>query len=201
MPGRDAAELTATVLVDRYWWRLTEPAAAEEAVAALDRTTAYAAYLRAQLAYTRVLFDDAPRADDHRVLDEGFGTAAGDQALRGWGLFWLGVAADNVHPDPGEAVRRYRQAEALCRDDPLLESYVVRHLAAHPNHGEAERLQRRSLHLRAAVGARPQVAAAQAALADALPHGPERDTLLETARATADELGLTWLRTLVLANL
>jgi hypothetical protein len=55
-------------------------------------------------------------------------------------------------------------------------------------------LLRRSLHLRASVGAVPQVAAAQAALAEALPPGAERSTLLEVALATARELELTWLR-------
>jgi hypothetical protein len=54
---------------------------------------------------------------------------------------------------------------------------------------------RRSLHLRSASGMRPQTAAAQLALARELPTGdPERSTLVETSRATANELGLAWVR-------
>jgi hypothetical protein len=56
-------------------------------------------------------------------------------------------------------------------------------------------LLRRSYHLRAALGARPQTAAAAAALAEALPpESTERDHLLQTAAATARELNLTWLK-------
>jgi hypothetical protein len=78
-----------------------------------------------------------------------------------------------------------------------LESYVVRHLGGHASVSdpvEAELLLRRSLHLRAALRARPQVAAAQAALAGVLPPGGERQTLLELARVTAAELDLPVLR-------
>jgi hypothetical protein len=51
-------------------------------------------------------------------------------------------------------------------------------------------------HLRAALGARPQTAAAAATLAEALPaetESAQRDHLLRTAAATARELDLTWL--------
>lgn len=86
----------------------------------------------------------------------------------------------------------------LCRnDDLLLESYVVRHLGGHAierDRSEGEMLLRRSLHLRAALGARPQTAAAQVTLASQLPEGPEREMLREAARATTKELGLTWLK-------
>ncbi|WP_042363815.1 hypothetical protein [Streptacidiphilus neutrinimicus] len=54
-------------------------------------------------------------------------------------------------------------------------------------------LLRRSLHLRAALGARPQVAAAQMSLWQELPEGPERELLREGALSTAQELGLTWM--------
>jgi hypothetical protein len=54
-------------------------------------------------------------------------------------------------------------------------------------------LLRRSLQLRAGLGARPQVAAAQLALAGELPPGPEPDELREIGRRTADELGIPWL--------
>jgi hypothetical protein len=65
---------------------------------------------------------------------------------------------------------------------------------------EGEMLLRRSLHLRSALGTRPQVAAAQATLAGELPEGPERTILREAAGASADELGLTWVKG-ALANL
>ena len=52
---------------------------------------------------------------------------------------------------------------------------------------------RRSLQLRAALGARPQTAAAQIALASELPPGPEADELREIGRRTARELGIPWL--------
>ena len=53
---------------------------------------------------------------------------------------------------------------------------------------------RRSLHLRAALGARPQTVAAQAALADNLPENdPERAELMQTSRAGAEELRIGWL--------
>jgi hypothetical protein len=52
---------------------------------------------------------------------------------------------------------------------------------------------RRSYHLRAALGARPQTAAAAFTLAGELSPGPEADLLRETAGLTAHELRLTWL--------
>ena len=52
-------------------------------------------------------------------------------------------------------------------------------------------LFRRCLHLRATLGVRPLVAAAQLTLADELPDGAERETLREAAAATVEQLGLT----------
>ena len=52
---------------------------------------------------------------------------------------------------------------------------------------------RRSYHLRASLGARPQTAAAALTLAGELPPGTEADQLREAAALTARELGLTWL--------
>jgi hypothetical protein len=53
---------------------------------------------------------------------------------------------------------------------------------------------RRSLHLRAALGARPQTIAAQAALADDLPEDdPERAELIRIFRPGAEELRIGWL--------
>nr|WSZ11962.1 hypothetical protein OH837_00655 [Streptomyces canus] len=52
---------------------------------------------------------------------------------------------------------------------------------------------RRSLHLRAALGARPQPIAAQALLADNLPENdPERAELMRTFRPSAEELHIGW---------
>lgn len=58
---------------------------------------------------------------------------------------------------------------------------------------EATRWLRRSYHLRAALGARPQTAAAALTLAVELPVGPEADQLREVASIAARELRLTWL--------
>src|SRR5690349_1966137 len=158
--GDDAAVARARILVERHWWRLDDPAAAEAAVEVLDAGGAESRYLRAQLAYTRVLFGRDPRPDDAATADAGFQAAARDGALRGWGAFWLGIVADNVHGDPATAGTRYAEALRLSRaaGDPLLESYAVRHLGgqamAH-DRTEGELLLRRSLYLRAALGARP----------------------------------------------
>jgi hypothetical protein len=103
-----------------------------------------------------------------------------------------------VYADPDTARQRYGEALALCRDDGdlLLESYVARHQGGHlieSDRPAGELLLRRSLYLRSALGARPQTAAAQATLAGELPPGQERDMLVQAARSTASELGLTWL--------
>lgn len=198
-PDADVAELRAQILVDRYWWRLDDPAPTLAALDALEPASLQAVYLRAQLAYLRILFGRDPLPDDARTATTGFRTAAHDECLRGWGAFWLGVLADNVHDDAVTAQTRYNEALDLCRKngDLLLESYVVRHLGGHAierDHSEGEMLLRRSLHLRSALGARPQVAAAQVTLAGELSESREREMLREAARATADDLGLTWLK-------
>jgi hypothetical protein len=198
-PDADVAELRAQILVDRHWWRLDDPAPAHAAVDALAPTSVQARYLHAQLAYTRILFGRDPLPDDAQTADAGFQAATQEESLRGWGAFRCGVLAENIHDDLTTAKTRYDEALQWCRKegDLLLESYVVRHVGGHVikhDRSQGEMLLRRSLHLRSALGARPQVAAAQAALADELPEGPERETLRETARATADELGLSWLK-------
>jgi hypothetical protein len=199
LPGQDgdAAGRRAGILVDRYWWRLDDPAPAEQAVAGLE-DQARRGYLAAQLAYTRLLFRLGPRPGDEQAIADGLREAVRHGGLRGWATFWQGVVADNLHGDPGTAARRYGEALAQCRagQDLLLESYVVRHQGAHLIDGDplaGEMLLRRSLYLRAALGARPLTAAAQATLAGVLQPGAERDTLLQAARATAAELSLTWL--------
>jgi hypothetical protein len=198
-PDASVAEMRAQILLDRYWWRLDSAVAAEAALDGLTPDSLPAKYLYAQLAYLRILFNHDPQPGDARTADTGFRAAAADESLRGWGTFWLGVVADNVDHDPVTATTRYAEALKLCRQDGdlLLESYVVRHLGGHiieQDRGEGERLLRRSLHLRSALGARPQVAAAQVTLASELPDCPERETLREAALATVDELGLTWLK-------
>jgi hypothetical protein len=187
----------ATIVVDRYWWRLGDPAPAERAVAGLGDPV-LRGYLAAQLAYTRILFKLGPRPADEQVMHAGLQEAARDETLRAWATFWQGVVADNVHDDPDTAGQRYAEALALCRDgdDLLLESYVVRHQGAHlieSDRPAGEMLLRLSLSLRSALGARPQTAAAQTTLAHELPPGEERDMLIRAARSTASELGLTWL--------
>jgi hypothetical protein len=114
------------------------------------------------------------------------GPAEANPDVRAWATFWLGVLAENLRHDQPAATARYAEALPLAREqgDRLLESYVVRHqgfhlLAEQPAEGLA--LLRRSLYLRAGLGARPQVAAAEALLADALPPGDEPDTLRDAA--------------------
>jgi hypothetical protein len=170
---------------------------AQAAIDVLEPTSLRAIYLRAQLAYARILFDIDPHADDAQAVGAGFAAAAADEALAGWGAFWLGVVADNVDNDPDRAQLCYADAMRLCRQsrDLLLESYVARHLGGHAvDPAQAESFLRRSLHLRSTLGTRPLVAAAQLALAAELPAGPERETLRESAAVTAEELGLTWLK-------
>jgi hypothetical protein len=189
----------AQILADRFWWRLDDPAPAESAVAGLAAADpALARFCAAQLAYTRFLFQASPRPGDPELAADGFTAGAEDERIAGWGTFWLGVLADNMQHSPAGAVPRYTEALAWARDrgDPMLESYAVRHLGDHAlQAGDAAGLGllRRSYQLRAALGARPQTAAAAATLAAALPAGAEADQLRETALLTARELDLSWL--------
>ncbi|MFC4585947.1 hypothetical protein [Sphaerisporangium corydalis] len=116
--------------------------------------------------------------------------------LAGWGRFWLGALADNVAKDPASAAEHYAAAAVHTPGDHLLESYVARHQGFHllrSDHAEAVTLLRRSYVLRSALGARPQTAAAAAALADVLPAGREGRDLREAALLTARDLELSWL--------
>jgi hypothetical protein len=195
----DELPARAEVLVDRFFWRLDGAAAAEEAVTALRPSDpALAGFLDAQVRYTRLLFGLDPRPDDLERTREQFAAATTDARLAGWATFWVGVLADNVDGDADVAGSAYRQAldHAVQHGDALLESYAVRHIGGHlleqdREHGIAQ--LRRSYHLRAALGARPQTAAAAVTLAGELPSGTEADQLLEAARLTARELGLSWL--------
>ena len=198
----EATALRAELLTDRFWWRLDGQAEAEQAVAALGGEDGpLGAFFGGQLAYTRLLFGQSPRPGDLARAREGFDSAARDQRLAGWGSFWRGVTAELLEQDQAAAAGCYARAlAASLRDaDPLLESYALRHQAGHVMESGTDRetgldLLRRSYHLRAALGARPQTAAAAATLAEALPpESTERGHLLQTAAATARELNLTWL--------
>jgi hypothetical protein len=188
----------AEILTDRHLWRLDPP---ENAFAAIDEIDpvdpALTVLLRSQLIYWHQLFKlGSPDAyGDHDPVD-GFAQAAKDPRLAGWATFWHAVAVENLRQDPagaGPCYERARQA-AIKTEDRLLESYAIRHqgvqLLAEDRTGGIH-LLRRSLQLRAACGARPQVIAAQMALADVLGGGPEADDLREIASAAAVQLGLT----------
>jgi tetratricopeptide (TPR) repeat protein len=198
-PETDRLSLIAEIQVDLHWWRMDDPVQAAIAVRRLDPKSAPSQYLRARMAYQRILFDDDPRADDLKTATSGFTFASGDHQLRHWGTFYLGLLADNVLGEPLQALHCYHQAYDGCRNnaDVLLESYVVRQLGGQikaQDTAQAEMLLRRSLHLRSTLGVRPLVAASQLTLADVLADGPERNTLLAAARITVNELNLTWLK-------
>ncbi|MET8276200.1 MULTISPECIES: hypothetical protein [unclassified Streptomyces] len=196
----EAAELRAQILVERHWWRLDDPAQATEAVRALPAALPHAQLLSGQLAYTRLLFGLDPDDGDEALAESAFQAAAVHPTTAGWGAFWMGVLRQNIAQDDAAARPLFDEALRISRvgEIPLLESYAVRHLAglkAEQDRAAAELLFRRSLHLRAALGARPQTAAAQVTLAGELPEGdPERELLLEAARSVTEELDLTWLR-------
>jgi hypothetical protein len=195
----DAVAQRAEIVVDRFWWRLDDPAAAEEAVSdLLPSDPVFAGYLGAQVRYTRLVFGLDPHSEDLRRVREDFTAATADARLAAWAVFWLGVLADNIDSDPGTAGSAYQQAleQARERGDALLESYVVRHLGAHlvkQNREQGIAQLRWSYHLRASLGARPQTAAAALTLARELEPGSEADQLREAAGLTARELELTWL--------
>jgi len=192
LAAAEDADTRAELLVDRFFWQGQDHDAAEEAIAALDPASATTRYERGRHAYSRLLFDHEVRPDDRAVAKAGFEAAAADPELAGWGEFYLGAFADNLAEDPATAKEHFDKAATLTGGDPLLESYVVRHLSGHDPENATD-LLRRSLYLRATLGYRPQTAAAMAALAGALPDGPEREQLVEAALITARELGLSWL--------
>lgn len=150
----------------------------------------WALLIRARVSYHHRLFG----LEGGEGLDEAaiFGAAPG-----GWAAFWHGVVQDNVHENMDAANASYARALELTPDDPFLESYVVRHQGANMIETDRERglaLMRRSLNLRAALGARPQTAAAQITLAHFLgSDDPEAKELREIGLATAAELKLKWL--------
>jgi hypothetical protein len=195
----DAAALRAEILVERHVWRLDQPAAAIAAVRALPGS-ALAALLFGQLEYWRRLFE----LDGEPIIADpvaAFAEAAADPALAGWAAFHHAISTENLHDDGIAAKAGYQRALeiALATGDRFLESYVVRHQGDQliNRWGEQDAglaLLRRSLQLRASLGARPQVAAAQTALAGELPAGSEADELRDCAQHAARELGIPWLQ-------
>ncbi|NUR46552.1 MAG: hypothetical protein HOV71_00320 [Hamadaea sp.] len=183
-------EIRAELLIDRFFWQGEDHDAAQSAVDALDPASTAGRYLAARHAYSRLLFQHEVRPDDQAVVQMGYEAAAADPQLAGWGEFHLGVFSDNVLEDPVAAKTHYDRAAK--DDDPLLQSYVVRHLSVHEPERALDHL-RHSLYLRATLGYRPQTAAAMVALADALPEGDERQHLRAAALVTAQELQLSWL--------
>lgn len=191
--------LRADILTDRHMWRLNEPDQALAAIEVIrDSQPQEARFLTAQLEYwRRILRPGAAEISGDPVA--AFASLADDERFGGWSGFWYAVSLDNIEHDGPAAVPGYERALDHARGygDLLLESYAVRHLGGHAwDAGEKERgvaLFERSLDLRAARGARPHTAAAQAALADVLGQTPRADVLRAIVAATAEELGLTWL--------
>jgi hypothetical protein len=197
--GPDAEpELRAEIAVDRWFFQIEGHEEAEKAVAALDPASPTAQLLTARLAYSRLLFQRDPRADDRAVAEAGYRAAAQsrDEKQRGWAEYHWGVLLDNIDEDAAGALARYETALEIATKscDGYFESYIIRHLAHLKEPAERIAMLRRSLHLRAALGARPQTIAAQAALAEDLPEDdPERAELIRTFRPGAEELRIGWL--------
>ena len=202
--GPQALLLRAEILVERHMWRLDQP---DEALAAVERLRDAqpepAAFLTGQLEYwRRILRPGAPQIADDPIAT--FAALAADERFGGWTGFWHAVSLELLGRDASAAAVGYERAlaEATARGDLLLESYAVRHLGSQAwDAGRGEQaiaLLERSLDLRAARAARPHTAAAQAALAEVLgetPGGAERvASLRSVVTATAEELGLTWLK-------
>jgi hypothetical protein len=193
------AELRAEIAVDGWFFRVEGHDEAEKAVAALDPASWTAQLLTGRLAYSRLLFQRDPRPDDRAVSEAAYRAAAqsSDELQRGWAEYHWGVLLDNIDEDSAGAVARYETALRIATKygDGFFESYIIRHLAHLKEPAEGIAMLRRSLHLRAALGARPQTVAAQAALANDLPEDePERTELIRIYRPAAEELGIGWLK-------
>lgn len=197
--GPDAdPELRAEIAVDRWFFQIEHHDEAEKAVAALDPASPTAQLLTARMAYSRLLFRHHPRADDRAVAEAGYraAVATGNEKQRGWAEYHWGVLLDNIDDDADGALQRYETALDIATktNDGYFESYIIRHLAHLKDPTERIAMLRRSLHLRAALGARPQTIAAQAALAEDLPpDDPERAELTRTFHPAAKDLRIAWL--------
>lgn len=191
-------ELRAEIAVDRWFFQIEGHEEAEKAVAALEPASPTAHLLTARLAYSRLLFQRGPRTDDRAVAEAGYRAAveSGDEKQRAWAEYHWAVLLDNIDEDPTGALPLYETAldVATKYGDGYFESYIIRHLAPHKEPAERMSMLRRSLHLRAALGARPQTIAAKALLADNLPENdPERAEFMRTFRPGAEELHIGWL--------
>ncbi|RFU40485.1 hypothetical protein DZF91_16835 [Actinomadura logoneensis] len=197
----EALELKAEILYERLLFQLEGMDAAADAIAALDPETPQARLLAARLAYTRLMFKLDPLPDDYETAEGGYRFASSVRETHGWAEFHWGALLDNIREDADTAKVHYDKAleAAVQEGDSILESIVLRHVAWHVieagNREEGLQMLRRSLHLRCAVGLRPQIAAAQLLLATELPKtDPERTTLIEAAQKTANDLNLTWVK-------
>ncbi|MGW3287674.1 hypothetical protein ACWDR3_23900 [Streptomyces sp. NPDC001002] len=197
--GPDAEpELRAEIAVDGWFFRIEGHEEAEKAVEVLDPASPTRQLLAGRLAYSRLLFRRDPRPDDRATAEAGYRAAveSGDEKTRAWAEYHWAVLLDNIDEDRAGALPLYEASleVATKTGDGLFESYIIRHLAAHREPVERMAMLRRSLHLRAALGARPQTLAAQALLADNLPEDdPERAELLRVFRPGAEELRIGWL--------
>jgi hypothetical protein len=192
------AELRADISAERWLFQMQGHDEAEQAIAALDPATPAARMLQARLAYSRLLFGQDTRPEDRADAESGYRDAArdGDEATRGWAEFHWGVLLDNIDKDADAAIPHLETALELGVKvgDVSLESIAIRHLSAHSEPAECVRMLRHSLHLRAALGARPYTTAAQATLAFELPEDdPERAMLIKTYTAAAKDLRIAWL--------
>ncbi len=226
-----AAQLRADILTDRYQWRLGDRTEAVAAIDAIrDDNPELARLLTAQLEYWVQLFhrnrpDSDDLADLPTLVDDPveefaqLAKAITDPGLQDWVLFWYAVSSENVRDDLDTARPLYAEVltRATARGELLLASYASRHSGgvALFDDGDVERgldLLRLSVLQRATVGARPQLAAAQALLAMALDDvaaaepgttptpeegtvsSSESDLLRDLVEHTARELDLTWLK-------
>lgn len=224
-----AAQLRAEILTDRHQWRLDDRTEALEAIDAIrTENPELARLLTAQLDYWVRLFQrragsslaglpalvEDPVEEFQQVVK-----AATDPGMRDWAMFWFAVSSENLREDTATARPLYAEvlARATERGELLLASYASRHSGGVTlfDDGDVDKgldLLRLSVHQRATVGARPQLAAAQTLLAMALDDvaatepgttpkpesgkvsSPETDLLRSLVAHSAQELGLTWLK-------
>ena len=144
-------ELRAEIAVDGWFFRIEGHDEAEKAVAALDPASWTAQLLTGRLAYSRLLFQHAPRPGDRAASEAAYRAAAGsgDELQRGWAEYHWGVLLDNIDEDTTGAVARYEAALEIATKygDGFFESYIIRHLAHLKDPAEGIAMLRRSLHL------------------------------------------------------
>jgi hypothetical protein len=185
--GDSSPDLRAAITADRFMWQL----------GSIDMEVINAAspqlatILTARISYWHKLFEleAGPDVDEAAVYSATPG---------GWAAFWHAVVQDNLHQNPELARAEFARAMDLAGEDRFLESCIIRHQGYHLLDTDREAglaMLRRSLQLRAALGARPQTAAAQLALASALADDdPEAIELRRIAWETAEELNMPKLK-------